>query len=1054
MNASHRKIYALLQSGAVPIPSDRLACLRDHLADLDQWWTNQGKLATQIAQTNLLEELDILCADISCTTPQPHQTQPSQQPIEIRHPISGQSHQIPPIDWQNSWEDITPHSVLTETNPKKVFTWLWRFYPEKLCQKYPSAYLYPSHHHTPDSPIHGYGSTVSAITGALFPDHWQPNTAPKRPYILLFTFSPVQEFVKASRKLLDFWAGSYTLHYLSAWLCWQVATELGADSILTPSLWSQPIIDAFLYQAQTDLLPNCPETLAQLSQIIDEPSLRVAGFPNYMTVIVSGKDEAIAWQRKLETALKNRWLELGRGVRQCIKSNVRTYLREYLNEGDRRETVYAEICEQPADRRDLELLKQGDGGEWQWNALWEAQLNHTWETHTAAMPLGHPDFPLEVSIHDPRADQWIAAQETITQSRQPTVNLHQIRANSPVTSDSATTIPETTINVGIWWAKTLARLARTIQESKNTRHWAIPVAPGKRSSISGLFSTVHPRFLYRERFREGGGLSEGTQRLFWRLLTKVFVGVFDGSEHLNAIELTKRMAWCYGEQNIAASLGIEVSTQSNELDYEQIVRFPNLSSIAAARFAYDSPQMTYAYWKRLEKSFSNAFPHLKDRFYSRTRGRPFHITKVDTHLNPTSHSGHDFNGAMFTAKWLAEDCGIIDRSQIANLRSLVSLAHQAIQTSESDATDWFALVYGDGDSMGQYVSGRNLLTSDHYIASDVKSALAATPELVEHLRQQKKPMGATTQANLNRALLDFSNRLVPMLAEQRFCGKVVYSGGDDVMVALPLADLAPFLVSLRAAWSGSADPEGEFMAQGGYWYPQNGNKSPNKSPSQSPHKPSHKPPFFTMGEGATMSCGVVIANKGVPLATVLNHIWEAEKDRAKKVHQKDGLCFRVVYSSGNVLEAILKGSLLADWEKFLNLAIAEDLSPLLYRLAEELPRHAILDPRFFTDSEPAAQPVYTPEQSLLCNASIVIIESRDQEVSANAKDAFLAWLTGWEQWAIQACLASPDRRTSFGATTEDLSTLLRLTAFMCDRVAAPEKQWQGTRQPQPQGVGS
>ena len=1029
MNVFHRKIYALIQSGAIAIPSDRLACLSEYLTHLDRWWTTQGKLATQIAQPNILEELDI-----SLTAPQADQ-QNNQQEIEIRHPISGQSHRIPKIDWEKAWENLIPDSILTETNPKKVFTWLWRFYPEKLCEKYPSAYLYPSHLHTPDSPIHGYGSTVSAIAGALFPDDWQPDTAPKRPYILLFTFSPVQEFVKASRKLLDFWAGSYTLHYLSAWLCWQVAAELGADSILTPSLWSQPIADAFLYQAKEDLLPNCPETLEQLQKVIDDASLRVAGFPNYMAILVSGKDEAIAWQQKLETALRDRWLELGRGVRQCIKGNVRTYLREYLSEGDRREKVYGEICEQPADYRDLELLQQGDGGAWEWNALWEAQLNHTWESYTAAIPLGHPDFPLEIPINDEKLTEWIAAQEHITQSRQPTVNIEQLR-------QSSSNNPASIINVGIWWAKTLARLARTIQESKNTRNWTIPASPGKRSSLSGLFSAVHPRLLYRDRFREGGGLSEGSQRLFWRLLAKVFVGIFDGSEHLNAIELTKRMAWCYGDRSMGITLGIKVDTIAYELDYEEIVRFPNLSSIAAARFAHDAPHIVYKYWKQLEKSFPSLFPDLSDRFYSRTRGRPFHVPKVDAHLNPQSNNGRDFNGVMFSAKWLAEDCGLTERSEIAELRSLVSEAHKAIGAGEQSPADWWALVYGDGDSMGQYVSGRNLLTSDRYIASDVKESLAATPEIIEHLSGQKKRMGATTQANLNRALLDFSNRLVPMLAEQRFCGKVVYSGGDDVMVALPLADLAPFLVSLRAAWSGSADPQGEFIPQGGYWYAKNGNK----------------PPFFTMGEGATMSCGVVIANKGVPLATVLNHIWEAEKDRAKKVHQKDGLCFRVVYGSGNVLEAILKGSLLADWEKFLNLAIAEDLSPVLYRLAEELPRHAMLDPRFFTernenDPEPVYETVYEPARSLLWNASVVIIASRDQEVSKTAKTAFLDWLTAWEQWAIQASLANHDEKTSFGATPEDLSILLRFTAFMCDRAISQEK-WLEKWQAEPQGVRS
>ena len=49
MNVFHRKIYALIQSGAIAIPSDRLACLSEYLTHLDRWWTTQGKLATQIA---------------------------------------------------------------------------------------------------------------------------------------------------------------------------------------------------------------------------------------------------------------------------------------------------------------------------------------------------------------------------------------------------------------------------------------------------------------------------------------------------------------------------------------------------------------------------------------------------------------------------------------------------------------------------------------------------------------------------------------------------------------------------------------------------------------------------------------------------------------------------------------------------------------------------------------------------------------------------------------------------------------------------------------------
>lgn len=106
-------------------------------------------------------------------------------------------------------------------------------------------------------------------------------------------------------------------------------------------------------------------------------------------------------------------------------------------------------------------------------------------------------------------------------------------------------------------------------------------------------------------------------------------------------------------------------------------------------------------------------------------------------------------------------------------------------------------------------------------------------------------MGPATHVGLNRALLDFSNRLVPYLTEKRFCGKVIYSGGDDVMAVLPLEDLPEYLLSLRAAWCSGKDPFDEFESEGGYWTP--------KSNLHGISNRSH----FTMGTGATMSMGIV-----------------------------------------------------------------------------------------------------------------------------------------------------------------------------------------------------
>ena len=276
-------------------------------------------------------------------------------------------------------------------------------------------------------------------------------------------------------------------------------------------------------------------------------------------------------------------------------------------------------------------------------------------------------------------------------------------------------------------------------------------------------------------------------------------------------------------------------------------------------------------------------------------------------------------------------------------------------------------------------------------------------------------MGPATHVGLNRALLDFSNRLVPYITEQRFCGKVVYSGGDDVMSVLPLEDLPEYLRSLRAAWRGDPDPQGEFIthptsdhSKTGYWH-----MKPGKSLPGIPDRP-----LFTMGESATLSAGIIIAHKSVPLPTVLESLWKAESDRAKKMPGKDGFCFKVIYGNGNELEALMSGELLEQWwtciENLTDDKI-ESLAPALYRLSEELPQRVSV----------------FPDCPLIRKAAEVILDRREEQLQTRF-DAVLAWIGDWETWAIKK-QAGEANKPPIGTEIQDLSKLLRFTAFWVDK---------------------
>ena len=952
-----------------------------------------------------------------------------------KHPISGQQQPTSP---QNPLSPQDLETLPNDLDEEKLFWWLWRFYPEIRSKNNPDALLIPQHKIIPDCPQHSYVTTVSALAGAMYPETYQDGE-PEQPYLLLFTFSPVQEFIKASRKFLDFWSGSYLLHYLSARLCWYVATEYGPDAVITPSLWGQEIIDALLFKKYPEFdqsfkhfaEDSCnPKTRFQNKK---STSLTTAGFPNTITVLVGGKQEAQELGEKLTKKLtEEEWPAIASKVREDIKTGVRKYLQDESKLQQLKEAWQEEFSS--SSLKELDKLQQQ--GCWEWNKLWDAQINNSWEPYWCAVPLGHPEevFSIEENENDRQFDQsWINAQEEIAQTR-PDLK--------PPTKAEKNIYKS--LNVGTWWGSVQARLGQAIQAVKNTRTWQIPAAPGERSTISGRFSALHPRLLYQGNFTEGGGLNATSMRLFWKLMAEVYPGLFNGSEKLNAIEITKRMAWFYG--GVDKALGVEgvnkerdhdTTKPSNPQDYQQMIRFPNLSSIAAARFAHNDweqgTRKMAAYWRTLNQGIKTQLKEKRNVFGNKTRGREFHVPKTDAAITKKK-SNEKYNGVMFSSKWLGDDMGL-EMPEQNILRGLVDEAHKKTGFGNASPSDWWVIILGDGDGMGKYVTGSKLKGYREYLV-DLKPETYQNIDLsnkdktkyeeqFQEFLETRKRMGPATHIGLNRALLDFSNRLVPYLTEKRFCGKVIYSGGDDVMAVLPLEDLPEYLRSLRAAWCGGQDPGGEFdnkstrddSGASGYW-------RCKKAITGVPNRP-----LFTMGKDATMSIGIVIAHKSVPLPTVLETLWDAEKERAKKLlgtPNKDGLCFRVIYGSGNVLEALMKGHLLDSWWEFVNTEQKAELSPLLYRLAEELPQHAAI----------------TENLELVKKAAKVIISKREETKEVKSIEQLPNWLTEWEKWAYQAAeqhrLAKHEGK-ALGTQLSDLRNLLRFTAFWLDKIAEREE---------------
>ncbi len=157
---------------------------------------------------------------------------------------------------------------------------------------------------------------------------------------------------------------------------------------------------------------------------------------------------------------------------------------------------------------------------------------------------------------------------------------------------------------------------------------------------------------------------------------------------------------------------------------------------------------------------------------------------------------------------------------------------------------------------------------------------------------------------ISKALGDFSLKLVRHIVEERYAGKLVYAGGDDVMALLPLDCALEVARELRAAFSGelTTDDQGEKLevdfaakesqaSKSGYVLLKRPNREKNRE----------RELLTTMGSEATASTGIVIAHHTQPLDLTLQEVRKAEK--AAKSAGRNSFSLTFLKRSGEIMSA-------------------------------------------------------------------------------------------------------------------------------------------------------
>lgn len=757
---------------------------------------------------------------------------------------------------------LVPSAI--DANPQAVFWWLWRCLPEATCQLFgdDSLHLMPAETRFPDSSIWSHASITAALAGALAGydltlEDLQKNWSGEKShaYLAVFTFSPVQELIKASRKIKDFWAGSWVLHYLSAKVCWELAQQYGPDCFLYPSLYGQPLIDHWLLEKYGD---------AGFDQWIPSPGdrqLLTAGFPNViMLVLPKGKVKA---------------------AMQSAKNHLLTAWREIAAQ------VFQELQQTRHWQPDLSPT----------DPTWKQWLDAQWQTYWSAMAIGAEGEALKSGAMIQKEDakdiegkekslkEWIQRQNDAFRS-QPALFSEEEQAFQTAAAQMRLENQGRlfSVNVGSWWADIFSQTRFALNAIKNARNWKLPTAFGPRSTISGMGPVVHPQSSQTP----GDWITEGETQRYWQRQA----GLFDGSEQLNATETVKR-----GLEKILPSL---LQRDPHQLK----AYYPDLT-VGIAGYLKTQPDAE-AVFEQACRAITQQI--LQDhRKVSDSVTQDWGIPWIDDRPDkPLAHP------RLLNAGWLMEELENLDSGSLSTYRQTIQAIIQKFYP-QNNPTNWYVLAAGDGDSMSEWLKGNKMKAYADYFpqALSVPAALQAT---FQAFSTRPKRMGPATHNALSRALLDFSNQLAPYLTEQRYAGRLIYSGGDDVLAYTNLWEWDSWLWDIRQAFRGDRDEQGEFDNTGHYWR------------LKEPCEDFPQRPLFTMGNEATISFGIVMAHHSVPLAIALENLWEAEEEAKDHEYDldgepktKDAVQVRVLYGNGNVLKATSKFKTFQTWQALLNI---------------------------------------------------------------------------------------------------------------------------------------
>lgn len=201
---------------------------------------------------------------------------------------------------------------------ESLFNYLFFAFPRRLRNqnigKLGSLWdVLPADTRIPDHPLWHHLGLTSALASSM------GQTSESNVSMVVFSITPVQDFISKARKLRDYWTGSVLLSYLSFVGISVVMKELGSDHVIYPSLHNQFLVDQWLGK-EFNLAKYLTETNESLNQLNAESS-SIASFPNKF-VFICNQNDVDEICSKITQAIQTQWIETSQIVKRYIANSA------------------------------------------------------------------------------------------------------------------------------------------------------------------------------------------------------------------------------------------------------------------------------------------------------------------------------------------------------------------------------------------------------------------------------------------------------------------------------------------------------------------------------------------------------------------------------------------------------------------------------------------------------------------------------------------------------------------------------------------------------------